>query len=91
MRIIRTPTDATPYLDGLNAAFGAWGGAREWDWTFVRTAGGQVADRLVATDDDDRWIAGSGVSWRQVTHVGDAANVGQHVVEIVNTQIRHAE
>lgn len=70
MKIIRTPTDAAPYLNGLNTAFGAWGDAPEWNWTFVRTAGAHIAERLVATDDDGVWIAGSGVSWRQVAGVG---------------------
>ena len=49
--------------------------------------GGQPEDRRQAERDDDR----CGDEQRQVADIGDAANIGQHIVQRRNTQVRQPQ
>jgi hypothetical protein len=64
MKLLFEPTDHERYLAGLNDCFPGWGDRAMYDWCFARTAGGPAPERMVFTDDDNEWVAGTGISFR---------------------------
>jgi hypothetical protein len=67
VKVERNPTGSEErYLSALNSCFGNWGDETGWDWTFERPISGRKADRMVLTDDQGRWLAGSAITWRNL-------------------------
>lgn len=64
------------YLAGLNTCFGHWGSIVEYKWCFDRAFNQHKPERLGWFDNDDRLVAGSGISYRDLVIGGHNLTVG---------------
>lgn len=76
METILEPDDHARYLRALNACFPGWGGDAMYRWCFMRAAGARRPERMVLTDERGEWLAGSGISYREIRSGGERVLAG---------------
>lgn len=74
--IINPDNYKNQYIQNLNECFKGWGGDREYKWVFERQVGPHHSDILLIENKEDGVIAGSGVSYRQLSNPENSIDIG---------------